>query len=247
MLIIATLILFLISILFAACTVDDVDEQVSKSTDILETSEAQQLRMPGDYPENIANIYDVAGQLYYDLSEEYLDMNYSYTFTSTTIDNVELLANANSEFQLLLHSSYISPSATRIDYILTSPQGDSANIIAGTDMSANAKLSLSTFLNTLMTYSDSKTEYDSIYNFVIAYETSVISDTSFSAKDTKILLTTSSLSRYSFFAASRRRRKPRDRDWEMSWGCITAGIEGSNHSVAEAIVKSMVCDLIVNK
>ena len=56
MLIIATLILFLISILFAACTVDDVDEQVSKSTDILETSEAQQLRMPGDYPENIANI-----------------------------------------------------------------------------------------------------------------------------------------------------------------------------------------------
>ncbi|SCY96379.1 hypothetical protein [Flavobacterium caeni] len=204
-------------------------------------------RKTGLYPENSTNIYDAAGQLYYAITEAYLLQGNISVTTAGTISQVENIANMNAEYLSLRPATYMSPTSERIDYILTDQQVTALDIIANSSMSSRAKLSLNSFITSLMTYRDLQKEYDYIYSFIIDYETATVADNALTANDKKIILTTSSLSRYGFYFASKHRRKPRDRDWDISWGHIVAGTDGSEANMAEAIVKSAVCGIIINK
>lgn len=205
------------------------------------------LRETGVHPENGANIYDAAGQLYYDISDAYLLQGNTSVTTSGTISQIESIANLNEEYLTLRPASYLSPTAARIDYILSNQQVTALNIISNSSMTANAKLSLSGFLTELMNYSDLQKDYDSIYKLIVDYETAIIESNTLTANDKKIILTTTSVSRYGFYFASKHRRKPRDRDWDISWGHIIASTDGSEENTASAIVKSAVCGIIINK
>ena len=205
------------------------------------------LRETGVHPENGANIYDAAGQLYYDISDAYLLQGNTSVTTSGTISQIESIANLNEEYLTLRPATYLSPTAARIDYILSNQQVTALNIISNSSMTANAKLSLSGFLTELMNYSDLQKDYDSIYKLIVDYETAIIESNTLTANDKKIILTTTSVSRYGFYFASKHRRKPRDRDWDISWGHIIASTDGSEENTASAIVKSAVCGIIINK
>jgi len=205
------------------------------------------LRKTGVHPENGANIYDAAGQLYYDISDAYLLQGNTSVTTSGTISQIESIANLNEEYLTLRPATYLSPTAARIDYILSNQQVTALNIISNSSMTANAKLSLSGFLTELMNYSDLQKDYDSIYKLIVDYETAIIESNTLTANDKKIILTTTSVSRYGFYFASKHRRKPRDRDWDISWGHIIASTDGSEENTASAIVKSAVCGIIINK
>ena len=205
------------------------------------------LRKSGLYPENSNNLYDAAGQLYYAISDTYLLQENVSVTTTGTISQIESIANLNEEYVTLRPATYLSPTAARIDYILSNQQTTALNIIASSSMTANAKLSLSNFLTTLMIYRDLQKEYDLIYRLIVDYETAIIESNTLTANDKKIILTTTSVSRYGFYFASKHRRKPRDRDWDISWGHIIASTDGSEENTASAIVKSAVCGIITNK
>lgn len=205
------------------------------------------LRKSGLYPENSNNLYDAAGQLYYAISDTYLLQGNVSVTTTETITQIESIANLNEEYVTLRPATYLSPTAARIDYILSNQQTTALNIIASSSMTANAKLSLSNFLTTLMIYRDLQKEYDLIYRLIVDYETAIIESNTLTANDKKIILTTTSVSRYGFYFASKHRRKPRDRDWDISWGHIIASTDGSEENTASAIVKSAVCGIITNK
>lgn len=231
--------------LFLSCSTEN-ETSISDDTQTDITTGAV-LRKAGLYPENSSNIYDAAGQLYYDISDAYLLQGNVSATTAGTISQVESIANLNEEYLTLRPATYVSPTAARIDYILSNQQVTALNIIANSSMTSNAKLSLTSFLTTLMLYRDLQKEYDSIYRLIVDYETVIIADTTFTANDKKIILTTTSISRYGFYFASKHRRKPRDRDWEISWGHIIASTDGSEDNTASAIVKSAVCGIIINK
>lgn len=204
-------------------------------------------RVTGLYPENPANSYDAAGQLYYDISESFYSLMPVTFSTTETIQQVEAIANANFEFQSLKPSSYTSPTAARLDYILNNPQLSKNEILQNSGMSAIAKESLGGFLDPVMLYHVQHFEYDSIYHFITDYEMGIIGNNTYSAQDKKIILTTTSIARYALYFAKKHRRKPRDRDWDISWGNIVAGTEGSSESTAKAIIMSAVIGLITNK
>lgn len=231
--------------LFASCSTEN-ETSISDDSQTNITSNAA-LRKTGLYPENSNNIYDTAGQLYYAISDTYLLQGNVSVTTAGTISQVESIANLNEEYLTLRPATYLSPTAARIDYILSNQQVTALNIISNSSMTANAKLSLSSFLTTLMVYRDLQKEYDDIYRLIIDYETTIIANGTLSTNDKKIILTTTSVSRYGFYFASKHRRKPRDRDWEISWGHIIAPTDGSEDSTASAIVKSAVCGIIINK
>jgi hypothetical protein len=126
----------------------------------------------------------------------------------------------NEEYLTLRPATYLSPTAARIDYILSNQQVTALNIISNSSTTANAKLSLSGFLTELMNYSDLQKDYDSIYKLIVDYETAIIESNTLTANDKKIILTTTSVSRYGFYFASKHRRKPRDRDWDISWAIL---------------------------
>lgn len=205
------------------------------------------LRKTGLYPENSANAYDAAGQLMYDICHNYLEQGNVVSTTGSTISQVESIANLNSEYLTLRPLSYISPASSRIDYIMTNQQATALDIISNSSLSLKAKLSLTEFLTGLMNHRDLGTDFDIVYSYIINYETAVIGDNGYTANDRKIVLTATSVSRYGFYFAKKHRRKPRDRDWEISWGHIVAGMDGAADDAAKAIVMSAVCNLIANK
>lgn len=231
--------------LFASCST----ENETLFADGIQTNitNNEVLRKTGLDPENSANIYDAAGQLYYDISDTYLLQGNTSVTTSGTISQIESIANLNEEYLTLRPATYLSPTAARIDYILSNQQTTALGIIASSSMTSNAKLSLSNFLTTLMIYRDLQKEYDLIYRLIVDYETAIIESNTLTANDKKIILTTTSVSRYGFYFASKHRRKPRDRDWDISWGHIIASTDGSEENTASAIVKSAVCGIIINK
>ena len=235
----------IILVLFTSCSTESEPASLSESPNKVADTYLQ--RITGLYPENIANAYDSAGQLYYDVSESYLTQGNISVTTATTISQVEAIANSSEEFQALRPATYTSPTASRIDYILNDQQVTALNIISNSSLSEKAKISLRGFLTSLMTYRDLQVEYDVIYDFVIDYETAILADSDFTANDQKVILATASISRYGFYFAEKRKRKPRDRDWEISWGHIVAAIDGSEESTAKAIVMSAVCGIISNK
>lgn len=204
-------------------------------------------RKTGLYPENAANDYDAAGQLHNDISESYLANGLVPTTTAAAIQQVQAIANSNIEYQSLVPSNYVSPTATRIDYIMNNQQSSTLDIIANSGMSLRAKLSLTTFLNTVMEYKSQGKDIDYLYPFIIDYETNTISDPALTAMDRKVILTTTSITRYGFYFAQKHRRKPRDRDWDISWGNIVAGTEGSSESSAKAIMMATVAGILSNK
>ena len=231
--------------LFASCSTEN-ETSISDDGQTNITSNTV-LRKSGLYPENSNNLYDAAGQLYYAISDTYLLQGNVSVTTTGTISQIESIANLNEEYVTLRPATYLSPTAARIDYILSNQQTTALNIIASSSMTANAKLSLSNFLTTLMIYRDLQKEYDLIYRLIVDYETAIIESNTLTANDKKIILTTTSVSRYGFYFASKHRRKPRDRDWDISWGHIIASTDGSEDNTASAIVKSAVCGIITNK
>ena len=184
--------------------------------------------------ENSANEYDATGKLMYDICHDYLSQNLNLSVTDSIVDVLESLANSKPVFLTLRPSGYVSPSSSRISFILatSTPLG----IITGSSLSLSAKQSLAEFLTDLMALRDLDADYDDVYNFIVDYESSVISDTAFSTQDRKIMLVGTSISRYGFYFAKKHRRKPRDRDWEISWG----------HILAKAIIMASSINILSN-
>jgi hypothetical protein len=106
---------------------------------------------------------------------------------------------------------------------------------------------LNEFLETAMHYREQQQEFDSIYQFIIAYEADIIKSGDFDLHDKQVILTTTSITRYALYFAKKHRRRPRDRDWDISWGNIVGGTEGSSENTAKAIIMSTVIGLITNK
>ena len=235
----------IILILFTSCSIDNDSAELNENQSIPTAS--NETSKTGMYPENSANAYDIAGQLYYDISESFLALGVGSGTTATTISHVESVANANDDFLTILPTTYVSPTSTRIDYILNNQQVTALDIILNSNLTTEGKASMTGFMNSLMVFKDQAVEYDDVYKYIIIYETAVIVDKNLTANDKKILLTTSSISRYGFFfAKKRKKKKPRDRDWDISWGHIVSAMDGSEANIAKAIVMSVAVGVITN-
>lgn len=229
--------------ILSSCSPDDKAEQVQKN---LSVQSNLAMRKTGLYPENMANEFDSSGQLHNEISEAYLAGNTSETTTAAILGRIETIANANSDFNAL-KTGYYSPSTSRLDYIFSNQYSCYLDIISNSSMSLKGKLSLSEFLASVMLQRDQGQPYEMIYEFIISYESSILADPLLTGSDRRIILTTASITRYSFYFAQKHKKKPRDRDWDISWGNIVAGTEGDESSMAKAIIMSATLGIMSNK
>jgi len=101
-------------------------------------------------------------------------------------------------------------------------------------------VSLSGFITSLFLLVEE--EYEDIHDFVVSYELSVINNSEFNDEDKRIILTTSSLSRYSFYYEKKRK----DKDWETSVGNIMAGLSGALENSLTAVNSALVTGIYHN-
>lgn len=197
-------------------------------------------------PINNYNPYDEAGQLHDELFETYYASENLPSSISEIANRVETIANNNIRFNGIKSSTYHAVSSERVQYILDHQSTCVTDVISASSMTAKAKLSLSTFINSLIVVFDTETNCDVLYQFVADYETIIINDSLLTSKDKQIMLTTTSIARHSAYLAKKKPKKNTDPDWTVLVTNVIAATDGAAYGMAESVTEALVTGIAQN-
>lgn len=200
-----------------------------------------------EMPANSENPYDAAGRLYTELFDAYYESDTLPTTITTIAARVELLGSANIEFSGLKTTAYQTVSPSQMQYILSHPSTIVTEIITASGMTTGAKSSLSTFVSALSLLYVKEESGEVFYNFVANYEEAVIADSQFTETDKRIILTTTSIARYSSCRILKRPKKNTDPNWVLTTSNIIAATDGNSYGIAEAITRALATGIAANQ
>lgn len=214
-------------------TTENLNEATLKSGDIM--------------PINSDNPYDSAGQIHNELFESYYASENLPQSISAIASRVESIANDHSEFSGIKSIDYHTVSPERVQYIVSHSDTIVSEIIEGSDMTAAAKSSLDTFMNSLLLLSAKEDSGEVLYHFVVNYESGILTNPLLTERDKQIILTSSSIARHSTYLAKKRPKKNTDPDWDLLIGNIIGGTDGADYEKAEAITMALVTGIVQNQ
>ena len=189
-------------------------------------------------PDNIANPYDLAGKIHNEIFDAYFETNSLPQTISGIIDRVDVISKTNTNFIGLGDGIYNVLTPNRASYILSNSGSEVPSIFNNAAISVRARNSLKSFIESLLILCESEQDYALIYKYISDYENLVIHDSLFSQQDKKMLLTTTSIARFS--ASKKRRPKPNtDTDWEVNIFHVVGSIEGMSQSTSAAITSAV--------
>lgn len=204
-------------------------------------------RKSGDFAAYPSNPYDLAGRLHHDVLEAYLPLETENCSIPEIIKRLESAAASNSTFMSVQVNGYDAPTATRLQYLMNHPLLSHTEILNNSGLTPAARKNLSDFISQVLEFREQQQPFAVVYDTITAYEAGVLSNATFTTFDKKILLSNASITRYGFyFAAQHKKRKPRDRDWDHWITAISAGIEGSTQSTANAVMLSAAASALFN-
>lgn len=235
-----SLSLVILTLLIISCTNDTVDNTESIAHKIsmkkLEKSTSLMENLP---PENPENTYDFAGQIHNNILDVYLSGNYQHTTIAQISQQIEVIAAANNDLMLLNMQTNLPINLDIIQEIVNNPLFELDQTITNSTMTSAAKDSLSSFMNNVLLWENHP--YEEIYQNIIYYESSVIANSGFSNEDKRIILTTSSIIRYSIYYNLVRK----DKDWPPSKGHRVGGLSGAMDNSSTAIRRSLVTGIMI--
>ena len=198
------------------------------------------------FPNNYENPYNFAGEIYVSLFDAYFDSSSSATSITSIIAKVEDLSTHDVRFNSFKSPSYLPISEVQIGALLDDETIYSNAVISSSSLSSSSKISLTSFVTSLvLLYKQGATEFV-LYDFVVAYELEILADTQLVESDKKTLLIITSIARQAAVRPKKKPKKNTDPDWDLMIGNIMAGVEGSSSGVAEAISWSLVAGICQN-
>lgn len=231
-------ILFLLvtlSLIIVSCTTDTIENSESIDNKVSNEKSQNSARLVQDLiPENPANIYDYVGKLHNDILDVYLAGNYQYTTIAQISQQVEIIAVSNNDTLLLGTGTILPTNLNVVQEIINNPQAKLDQAIVNSVMTSAAKNSLSNFMNNMLLWENHS--YEEIYQSIISYEAAVITNSTFNDEDKRIILTTSSIIRYSIYYDI----VEKDKDWDTSVGHRVGGLSGAIDNSSAAIIRSLV-------
>lgn len=198
-------------------------------------------------PINSDNPYDSAGRIHNELLETYFASENLPQSILAIADSVESIAHNHSEFNSMKSADYHAVSAVRVQHVISQNKTGISDIINDTDMTAPAKLSLNSFVNSLLLLCEMEDSCEVLYDFVVSYETGILTNPLMTERDKQIILTTSSIARHSTYLAKKRPKKNTDPDWIIFVGNIIGGAVGADYEKAEAITMALVTGIVQNQ
>lgn len=235
---------FLIVLSLVSCSQDENLPEDKTDPDVLARKNYREV--PAVYPANRSNMYDITGSLYYRIAERYLNTLTATESIPEIVLNTEALAETDSAFVFLKPINYQNPSSEEIGF-LADPDISTAEKIDRLPISTHAKAAFLAFSEKLIQSHQNKEQVMTIHRFIIDFETAVLGDNGLGNFDRQVILSATSVARYAVhFANTHRKRKPRDRDWEISHSCIIGPALGASRNTAEAITASVVAAMLEN-
>ncbi|WP_374173169.1 hypothetical protein [Flavobacterium tructae] len=233
--------LVVLSLLIVSCTTDSIDTFDSIDSKINDKKSIKTVRLTRETsPENPANSYDVAGKIHNDILDIYLGGNYQYNTITQISQQIETIAANNSDFILLNPGVNLLSNLDVIQEIIDNPQTKLNQAIGNSIMTNLAKESLSNFMGDVLLRKNDP--YTGIYQFIVSYESFAMNNPEFNNEDKRIILTTSSIVRYSLYYASGRK----DEDWGSGVGHRVGALTGAIDNSTTAIVRALVTGIMIN-
>jgi hypothetical protein len=233
--------LVILPLLIVSCSTDinviteSIDSKVSSKK-----SEKSGRLVQNPTPENPANIYDLAGKLHNDILDVYLTGNYQYNTIAQICQQIEAITADNNDVMLLNLGANLPINLDVIQDIVNNPQAKLDEVIANSTMTNAAKASLSSFMNDVLLWENHS--YEEIYQSIVTYESAVMTTAEFNNEDKRVILTTSSIVRYSIYYDL----VQKDKDWDTSVGHRVGGLSGAIENSSTAIKRSLVAGIMIN-
>lgn len=198
-------------------------------------------------PGNDSNPYDEVGWVYNELFDTYYANGNLGGSVSQIATQVQTIADANTNFNLIKDFPYHNVSPIRVHYLLEHPSTCVNDVISASSMSTVGKSSLTNFINQFIPFLDAETDCDVIYQKIVAYENEVLLNNALTETDKRIIFTTTSVTRHSAYRARKKPKKNTDPDWDIFIGNIIASTEGAAYGSAEASTMSLVTGIAQNQ
>ncbi len=231
----------ILTLLIVSCTTDTIDSSDSADTKVDYKKSTKTARLLQSLsPENPANIYDLAGKLHNEILDVYLTGNYTYTTIAEINQQIEAISASNGDLTLLNSQPSQPVNLVEMQDIVDNPQAKLEEVISNSTMTNEAKTSLSNFMNDVLLWEN--VPYEEIYQSIISYESSVMDNVVFTDEDKRIILTTSSITRYSLYYDEERK----DKDWGSSVGNRVGGVSGAIENSSEAVKCSLIIGIMIN-
>lgn len=190
-------------------------------------------------PINKNNPCDSLGMLHNTLIDNYW-LSSSNHSTPLEIGNIvnTLIADLNTlpQTTIPLDSSF----SELIQFIIGYPEQNLDSITLNTSLSVIARQELNNFIE-LISLSNLN-DYSTTCNLILSYEDEIAGTNSLDAEDKRIILTVTSIFKYSLAYDEGRK----DKDWEVSVGCIVAASYGAIHSAQDALLIEITSEILLN-
>jgi hypothetical protein len=240
--------LTILSVLIISCTPDSIDTSGSTNSEINNKKSKKTARYVQSLnslnpvsPENPANLYDVAGKLHNDILDIYLAGHYQYNTLEEINQQIEVIVAENNDFMRSNLGTNLPINLGLVQEIISNPQAKLDEAIVNSIMTNAAKSSLSSFMDDVVLWENNP--YAEIYQSIVAYESTVIANTEFNEEDKRIILTTSSIVRYSIYYDL----IGEDKDWDTSKGHRVGGLSGAIYNSSIAVRRSLVTGIMISK
>ncbi len=209
------------------------------TTNVTETTRGNHLMKKSDpEPRNSANPYDVAGSVH----NAILEILDNTDLDSLSIEDVAYLVDSitivQNELAHLPAASALSSKITKITW-LVNDEDAIEDVLDHSPLGNSAQTSLGTFINSALLLANAP--YKDIYSMITGYEATVLLSAGFTNNEKQIILTTTSIVRYSFY-----RKKRKDKDWETNVGNIAATVSGADEGVVTALKMAVTVDMCIN-
>jgi len=217
-----------LAFLFASCTVDSVDDALNTTNYLYQSDEiTPSFLRAGLGPANTNNVYDYSGKLYNEILDAAI-ANSTGTGVINVVTDVSAAAALNSGFTAI-SSGYNGITTTAVSWVISNSSNDQT-IINSTGASTRGKQELSDFVD-LMEALPNRT-YDESYNTIASFEHDVINDSTLNSLDKRILLSATSIARYSLY---RTFNNGDDKSWTKHKTGIYGGMIGADTSTAKGV------------
>jgi hypothetical protein len=233
--------LVILPLLIVSCSTDiiDITESIDSKVSSKKSEKSGRL-VQNPTPENPANIYDLAGKLHNDILDVYLAGNYQYNTIAQISQQIETIAADNNDVMLLNLGTNLPINLDVVQEIVNNPQAKLDEVIANSTMTNTAKGSLSSFMNDVLLWENHS--YEEIYQSIVTYESAVMTNAEINNEDKRVILTTSSIVRYSIYYDLIQK----DKDWDTSVGHRVGGLSGAIDNSSTAIKRSLVAGIMIN-
>jgi hypothetical protein len=197
-------------------------------------------------PLNHDNPYDASGQVFSTLFDAYYATGNPPSGSSAIVSLVGQLADEDSLFVSMKPVAYQDPDHQRIDYLLANATTCKSEVLAASNLTAWGKQAMDAFLDQVVAQCAESQDYGPVFEYITDFEDAVLRDGRFSPQDSEIILTTTSILRYSAYKARKKPKKNTDPDWDLLITHATATMEGADKGICEAVTLSLAAGVAGN-